>query len=304
MPIAIDITKQISSRLLNDNIQVFSLRSLPADLLEPYETGRQLAVLIHANTLHRGQVSILNDRLFSVAAPSLEAAVTLDAHVLVTLPSTNAKRYVIQARVTKQVQGFCILQVLDPRLHHRCQAADHHGLQFRPVPYQTVDRLADGEIRVVRTKAGLGSKRLVNALHRHPEASPADSATAAVSIIDTLFEREREEAAAEQIDLEKKCIFSATLTNISQGGLCLHFSPKTDRSMLNRLLYVDLRCPPAPAGADPMPPAIMEVHAFATVRRHNRRVDGEHDSLHLMFLHHLPEAVDTCCFTAMEELLS
>jgi len=298
MPIAVDISNQIPGRLQNENIQIFSLQCLPRQIRERYELGQQQALLLHGETVHRGRIQILGNNHLAVVAPTLDNKTTPpDSHVLVTLTADKGRRFVLQAVIEKQERDISVLRILDPRLHMRFPAAPGHGLQFRPVPHETVQLLAEGEIRVVRTKVGLESERILAALerHRHTVADRQhDGAQASGTVIDTLAERGREKVAEEFLALQGKRPTLATLDDISLGGICLSFPRKSARSLANRMVYVDLSCPPAPTTDTASHTPLLHLQAFATVRRHTRHPTEALDSLHLMFLHQLPEAAANC----------
>ncbi len=307
MAVTVDISKLVTTHLHTDNVQVFSLLRLPPQLCDRYEQGHRQALLLYDGSQHKGRIRIAGDHHLAVTLPSQETIPAPDSHVLVALTTDTAKRFVIQTVVERLDGEFCVLRVLDPRLYPRYPGCENHILQFRPVPFETARMLANGEIRLLRTKIGLASKQLAEVLKHHQQESttvtlleendaalPESLASGTEAVIDTLFEQDRTQVAEAQHDLQKKSPTVATMADISLGGICLNFVRKSDRSLAHRLLYVDLRCPAARAAIAPLGAAgtlTLHLQTFVAVRHHQRPAEEPQDHLHLMFLHQLPEAV-------------
>ncbi|MDH5297987.1 MAG: hypothetical protein OEV91_03120 [Desulfobulbaceae bacterium] len=308
MKIALDISNQLPDRLQCDNIQIFSLHTLPPQLRHQYESGLRKGLLLHNAGTHKVRIKLLNNHYLAVDANALPDGVAAESRILVSLASDSEKRFVLQTVVEKMEQGLWVLRILDPRLHRRFRAGEHHPLRFWRVPPETLAKLEHGDLRLVRTKSGLQSTRIKAAISRcchrlpHPfprEETAEESWTTAGNILDTLFEYGREKVAAEYLTLLQARFLTATLNDISLGGLCIHFAPKSERCLANRLLYMDIFCPPPPAEEEMSEASLLHLRAFAVVRAHTKSRSGENDQLHLKFLHQLPETATNCLTAAL-----
>ncbi len=134
------------------NVQIFSLDALEPDKRNRFLFGKDKAIVVLERDTFRGRLhSLGKDRISIEFQEEVPPYVKKGHTVVVVLPESSERRYILQARVINRFIHNLELQVLDPRSDRRVVLKDRgYSVDLWKVPETMVQGIAHQHILMVR----------------------------------------------------------------------------------------------------------------------------------------------------------
>ncbi|MBU0484907.1 MAG: hypothetical protein KKB30_10385 [Proteobacteria bacterium] len=264
MAAEIDIFEHINELINRNNVQIRSLDVLDQDLYARYLVGGK-AILILRAKVYEKKVRVITEEMLEIESNELAGYVKSGDKLIVVLPGSGKKRFVLQGQVQNIFVDRFRVTILDPRFNQRFSGETSGVSRFWEVPEVVLLKLQNRELRLFRRENG--------------------------TVIEHLSESES--GTDETIDCVKLLAtspISGVLIDISCGGLCLRVGSGNCEHLAKSIVYVGLDFQGHVEEGDEVEAAGMCIKIFAIVRKFRHAPEG--DYLHMMFVAQLPEACE------------
>jgi len=218
----VDFSQQIKEILDKNNIQLRSLDLLEEKIKRRFFQSRHKALILVHSKVYELEIDAVSPSTIDIFDTALSNHLKNKDLVLIILPTTTGKRYVLQSYVSRLFIDRCRLKILDPRKNTRFQLPKKQGAKVWHLPDLIAMKMQSAELRSIRDQQGDGKE-----------------SSRQLTIIDGLHEKDQTAPASEYSKLLSSAPMAATLTDISLGGACL-LLPPSDLFQVNQLLLIEL----------------------------------------------------------------